>query len=234
MLLAMILVSAQMSLFALSAFGTPPNKAKVYIINMYGENVSLECVWRADSTLGGFDRTKEKILKTHHTSYQELKAPYSRYHLYKIDVAPEKNITSPGSMHMNESMYTDNQFDNYVSRYSNNDILQVERSDRYFVIEKSNNASQIPGQNQIAIREFASQKESDAYLKKMPIQKKAQEHIQQAQQHLNALSPQFIQHYYGDSLRNEEATAGMIQDRQAQLNNDIYNMRYAANAASED
>ncbi len=229
-MIAMLIISAE-SLFALSVFGPVKNKEKVYVMNMYGQDISLEFIWRANSSLGGFDRTKEKILKKHHTTYQEFKAPFSEYHLYQIDVAPAKNAAQ-GPEQMN------NQFDTYVTRQLNNDILQVERKDHYFIIEKSDEESGIPGQAKIVIREFISQAAADeylktaktkqeAYLKNMKSQQEAQKHVKQAQQHLHALNPDFLKYYYGDSLNNNDDDVNMMQRNQMMLDNNFDNMQYA-------
>lgn len=199
MLLAVLVITMQQSLFAYNLFSTPKKKDRVYVLNMYGEDISLEFVWRAKSTLGGFDRTREKILKGYNTSYQEYAAPFSEYRLYKLDAAPAKNIIQ-GPIYMNDEFY------NYTSRYSNNDSVEVDARDHYFIIEPSRQESAVPGQSQIVIRDFADKKEADQYLQKFFVKQKAFDNIKK-------LDQGFMEHYYGPDYNKANTSFDQFSDQ---------------------
>lgn len=92
----------------------------------------------------------------------------------------------------------------------------------YFIIEKSSEFDEF-GKNKMMIREFNSQELCDEYIIK---QQKYETQKKLPEKSPVLLSPEFMHHYYGDSLNDEAETANMIHHNQIHLNNNFYNTSY--------
>lgn len=164
-----------------------PNKDQVFFTNAYGADVAVSLVWEG----GIFPSEQEFILKSHHAE-KMFKAPYSGYHLTEVSVTPAINVTGKELAQMatvGASLVADyvsdgskeQQLQNQklttaaskavdlsyaVAKALNKDILRV-RGDKYFIIEKTKEATKIPGQRKIVIKDYVDKKAYEKQLEKI-------------------------------------------------------------------
>jgi hypothetical protein len=186
-MLALLIISAE-SLFA-------ENKARIYVTNHYGDDVTLHLTWRAKSFMGvsalaslNFDRHQDVTLKEHYENY-EFVAPLSAYQLYEIDATPSVNVTGKEEMKMvtdvtqnyayemnpslgNPQTRATADFANAmtdigyaITKSLNSDIVKAHKNS-FFIIANTHRKSGIPGQDKIVIKEFASKKHYDQQVAK--------------------------------------------------------------------
>lgn len=135
------------------------NKARIYVTNNYGEDVSLYITWSSTSFMGvkslsslNMNRSSDVILKEHYINH-EITAPLSAYKLYSIQATPM--INDQGYIH-NWNSSSDNNppgIESSINRILNQDVVTNTKS-IFFIIDRSNRPSAVAGKNKIIIKEY--------------------------------------------------------------------------------